>query len=683
MLNELYSVSSVLDSYDIRTDTWHDEYLELPKVTAKKPCLRLWLGRDGSICDIDSISDELARSLRKYGNKQSTFPAFNIEPLYRITDKDHIKELEQIEAGVLALDMGKIKSWCTNDNWTDNVNRKINKCMGNKSQELLGIIGGEELPEHASVIELINLASSLVSDPRKSLRVALEECVFAKLTQNDDVKTMFSVLFHRKETDNSMRVFLDLHDWQDYGHPIASEHITKWINSMLLKSTQYTEPKEDEGERDAFGSPFTNPGVKMPPVRLDGFEVILRSMFREHPCHSRYKTVDDNSYPISLENRSRSKKALEWISAQEREGITWRRIDNSEIIFAYPSKLPETPLKTASLFSYGRQEGPAQTEAHFDSISKEFVKTLNGFPPDKKPDYMQIFIIKKIGKGRSKVVFSRNCSTGQLIHAAETWEHGCRNIPVGTLGNRFIPFPLQVSRIINNVWKQDGDLAHGNKPVERMKYYQGIELFLDVAHQGMVNHYLHILLAHSLGLVIYIGNYLHSGKELDARNRKLQSEASALLAVLGLLLYKMDVRKENYMKGKAYQIGQLLKISDELHALYCKVERKGDIPSRLVGSAMYVTANETPDQAIAQLAVRMNPYIAWAKRYMLMEEEQSWKARWYLKLYRDIADELYPNMSNSIRFGDIEKAQLFFGYLASFPQKEAASAVVNNTSEKK
>jgi hypothetical protein len=74
MLNELYSLSTALKSKGISTKEWHREYKPLPKVTAKAPCMRIWLARDGSICGIESISAEFAQLLRKYGNNQGPFP---------------------------------------------------------------------------------------------------------------------------------------------------------------------------------------------------------------------------------------------------------------------------------------------------------------------------------------------------------------------------------------------------------------------------------------------------------------------------------------------------------------------------------------------------------------------------------------------------------------------------------
>ena len=129
------------------------------------------------------------------------------------------------------------------------------------------------------------------------------------------------------------------------------------------------------------------------------------------------------------------------------------------------------------------------------------------------------------------------------------------------------------------------------------------------------------------------------------------------------------------MEELAYLLGQLLHVSDELHTLYCKVKRKGDIPPQLAGSALFTTAAEMPFQALAQLSTRLNPYISWAKQYQYQNIEkqgqESWRARWLLRLFERLSNKVHLQMDKSVRFSDYEKAQLFIGYMASLPTKEA------------
>ncbi|KJR44586.1 hypothetical protein UF75_5033 [Desulfosporosinus sp. I2] len=699
MLNELYSLSGTLESKGIPTKEWHDKYKELPKVTSKTPCIRIWITKDGSICELESISAELAQSIRKFGNFQGTFPAFNIAPLYRIIDEKHILELERFEKDHTALDLDKIRLWCTTGNWNIGLVKKVKRCLHDIPLNLMKLISSPEQSESALISELVHLANGFSDKPEKSFRAALEKCIFIKLQKQEDISIALAILFHKgnpkktsiNDTGPSLSVVLDLFDWRQYGYPVASEQTTEWINNRLLISAgSGFSNLSAEVEKDAFGIPFDKVGEPMktmPSVKLNGFDVILRSMFNGYPCQKRYNKIDDASYPIAKENRSLVKKSLEWVADSKREGVTWRKVDKNEIVFVYPSKLPEVPAKFASIFGSNQVENSAQTEARFEIVSKEFIKALRGFSAQEKPDFIQIFTIRKMDKARSKVIFTRNCSPEQLIRAAENWEIGCSNIPGNDLGERIIPFPLHVARIVNNVWKQNGELAQGQTAVERMKYYQGMELLLDIMQESMICNYLHILLTNSSGLVNCLGNWVHGGskckdKTAEKNLEKLKRETVLLLSVLGLLLDKNDDRKEKYMENMAYLVGQLLKISDELHTLYCKVVRSGDVPPQLAGSALFVSAGETPHQAITQLSLRMNPYITWAKQYrfknMKDEGRESWKAAWYLKLFEDVANKLSLLIADTTRFSDFEKAQLFIGYLASFPKSEPSAITTDN-----
>lgn len=135
------------------------------------------------------------------------------------------------------------------------------------------------------------------------------------------------------------------------------------------------------------------------------------------------------------------------------------------------------------------------------------------------------------------------------------------------------------------------------------------------------------------------------------------------------------------MKELPYLLGQLLRASDELHTRYCRARQKdGDVPARLAGNSLFITAGERPFQALALLSARMNPYIAWAKQYRYQSKTEkdnesqkavkSWEAAWLLWIFEEISNQIVPQITPQVRFGDYEKASLFIGYMASFPRKE-------------
>lgn len=706
MINELHNLARTLDTKDVQIPEWHRKYKELPKVTPKSPCIRIWLNDDGVVCGIESFASEHVSKLRKYGDNQSSFPAFNISPLYRIVDQDIIDELEQLEAGQIKPDITKMKVWCNVDNWIKGVPGKVQRSLTECPKNLSEMLHLEGQSKNNIIARLAELCQKNGENAASRFRSSLENCAFEKLKNGEEVDVILTLLFHKgsvekehdKDTGNNISVILDVRDWHPYGYPIASENTTFQLNEMLLADSGQHTAEIQSKQADAFGAPFINPNEPMPNVKLSGFDVTLRSMFDGQPCQYRYRRINDGSYPIAATNRSSIKRALEWIADSSHRQVTWEKIDKNEMVFVYPSTLPEIPPKFVSIFGQPPSEHSKQTESRFESVAKEFSKTLRGLPTDQKPEMMQIFTIRKIDKARSKVIFTHNSTPEQLVQAAEDWSIGCHNIPRLDIGEPIIPFPFEIANIMNAVWKQNGERADGKTPVTRMKYYQGMELLLDILPTNAIHNFLHIQIENTSGLVNYIGNKIHCGGKCDGNleSRRLDAQKFAMTrisSVLGLLLFKCNVRKENYMEGLAYLLGQLLHVSDELHLLYCKVKRNGDIPPQLVGSALFATAGELPFQAIAQMGIRINPYREWANQYWFNklnkdrthndanedEEKQRRQAKRLLNLYKKLSDQIIPKMDKSIRFGDFEKAQLFIGYMASLPQTENTDEAAEST----
>ncbi len=713
MLNELYTLSGTLSNMGIETKKWHREYKLIPKVTQKAPCYRFWLSDTGKIDRITEVSEEIAAGLRKYGDNQSTFPAFNIVPLYRITDEQKIKELEGILENETLLDIDKVRAWCVCDNWCDeqkelpDINRKAYACAVTRSKTLLDIIEQQDNAAQNSVTRLLSIVR-VYSEKAESFREALEACIFEKLSKKESVKICLRLLFHignanklHKNDRGTLSVILDISDWEHYGFPVAHEHSTEWINEMLLQSG--SDVSQESEKLDAFGAEYSDVGEPMPGVKLKGFEVTLRSMFNAQRCQYRYGKIDDESYPVAKSNRAATQGSLAWIAKDEHQGFTWQTVDQNEIIFAYPSVLPTIPIKLAALFK-PQQVDQGKTEARFVDIASEFMKSIRGLPPKEVPKNMHVFAVRKMDKARTKVVFNRNYSPEWVVDAAKKWQQGCENLPdldirmfpltnqKDTSGDKpvpkrmepFIPFPLQVPYIVNNVWKQNGELAQGKSGAKRMQYYQGMELLIDPVEKTSVKYYLSVLLTHSTGLILHIGNQQH--RRL-ASSYKQGRDIGFVMSTIGLLLYKYGCEMGDYMESTAYLVGQILKISDELHTLYCNVVRDGEVTAQLAGNSVFVAATEAPVQAFAQLGVRMNPYIAWAKKYqtkkVFEQGKESWRAGWLLRLYEAVFTQLKPLLTDSPRFGDLEKAQVFIGYLAAFPKRENADETDNkkNTTE--
>jgi hypothetical protein len=176
---------------------------------------------------------------------------------------------------------------------------------------------------------------------------------------------------------------------------------------------------------------------------------------------------------------------------------------------------------------------------------------------------------------------------------------------------------------------------------------------------------------------VYAGNHLNRSQ---SHPLSVPQKLMETLSLMGMLLYWTGFRKEDYVKDFPYLLGQLLKAADCLHELYCYEVRNKQIPSQLVGGSMFNAAMEFPMQTLAQLGQRMNPYLNWAnanKDARITEKREdgtgsfSPSAGYYLFIFRQIADQLAAVLREQTRFSDAEKAQLFIGYLASFPKRDS------------
>ena len=123
------------------------------------------------------------------------------------------------------------------------------------------------------------------------------------------------------------------------------------------------------------------------------------------------------------------------------------------------------------------------------------------------------------------------------------------------------------------------------------------------------------------------------------------------------------------MNNPPYLVGRILKVADELHAVYCKEVRKNNLPPQLLGNALMVAALDSPTQALSQLALRIAPYLGWARTN---STDSAGLSRFFLKEFGLIEEKL-RNTALPQRLDDAAKAQLLLGYISSNTQKETTN----------
>jgi hypothetical protein len=681
MLNELYQLSLSLEKSGIKPKDWHKELKPLPNATPKKPCYRILIGSGGFIEAIETMQPEAVACLRKWEpSNGNSFPGFNIQPLYRITNGDRKKQIKKWREGKESINYKTIKEWRDDPqlkNWDEKVNKKLSKCIGVVAQEFLDRCQG--IPSSFEAVKI--LCERVLQWGDRRLEIFLEKLQFYLMTsfeQGTGTGSLIPVLFHegnadKKQEDDrgSISVFLDIPDYKEY--PVAHKETIECINDLFMKHAQDEGRKAKRAIYDAFGESMDGFEDKLPEVKLPVIGgVKLRAMTSESPCQFRYGSIDAKSFFIGAESRRRSKGSLEWMKDDEREGQTWGRADGKELIFAYPAILPKSPPKLASCFGASKAD---DSEARFEKYAEDVISSLYKLSPSLKDIELRVFSLRKMDKARTKVVFHRNYSAQRLADAAMEWRTGCENIPAikidawGKQKGEIVhvtpetPFPLQISACLNRVWKLDGTTQ---SEVEAINKSTGIELLLDeTANQRLVPHLLSIMIQNGRGLFCSLGQSINRDEviKLDGLNKHKQLMPS----ILGLLLWKFGIGKETYMHKAPFLVGKMFKLADEIHALYCEKVRNNHLPPVLVGNSLLTAALETPVQALAQLALRIKPYYGWAQTFR--GNENGGLAGYYIHLYAQVATELAEQDLPSC-FNDADRAQVLLGYLAANPRKQ-------------
>jgi hypothetical protein len=167
------------------------------------------------------------------------------------------------------------------------------------------------------------------------------------------------------------------------------------------------------------------------------------------------------------------------------------------------------------------------------------------------------------------------------------------------------------------------------------------------------------------GLLLAIGNRQHGGNWSGLPDNARFATLTAVSA-LAILLFKTGHRKENFMAQAPYNLGRLLSLADQLHALYCKEVRGGDVPPQLFGNALMSTALQQPIAAMSLFAQRVLPYWAWADT--VKEGENVGLAKYFLKEMRAISHALNDTKLPST-LSEAERAEMILGYIAN-PKSE-------------
>lgn len=705
MLNELYELSLSLEKAGIAPTEWHPDLKELPKVSKAKPCFKVYLAQDGAITEIESIGDSAQiDGLRKWksGGNGYSFPCFNVRPMFKAYAGSGAEDIEKKKfddwlkglkkAQVLNDDAASVlEHYMDNGNalWGDEDKKRVATCLDSIPSKLNEILG-EPPDEYRAMTSLIERCRKTTADKFfQQLTVLLKDHV-RKNPSACDKYVGFLLHCGTNPPNNDIQLILELADGLSaFPRPAAHSKIHHWLNQQLLthKSDELSDGVALNKHADAFGFTSEDWNSKFAEVNvpiLGG--VKLRAMNPESPCQTRYRRIDAISFVVGKEIRKRVKGALEWLTDDERQGKTWGNVsfarDDKEILLVYPSELPKAPIAAVAMFG-GASTNAATQSARFVDYAEDVTKALHTISRPLKEVEMRVFALRKMDKARTQISCNRQYSAERLINAATEWQTSCGNVPTIEIKqwgkekgakpewhSLEVPFPLEVIWCLNTPWPKAADDA--KKRVREFSSSDGIALLLDegVRLKPLLEKALHAAIRNDGNLLMAIAHTQHQGG-IHKVNGKYDKQKLLLPAILGLLLAKLEWKKEGYMKTAPYLIGRMLSLADQIHYHYCQHVRNARTPTQLIGNALMATALEEPEKALAMYAQRILPYQAWAKT---SSGEGAGLAKYFLsELGKACSDVTLVDVPR--RCADADKAQMLLGYLAKTEKSDSTNTV--------
>jgi hypothetical protein len=671
MLNELYALSVVLSDRGVKTEIWHKNFVPNPKTVT----FRILIDNEGNITGIEPISDEKAKiAIRKWETSNgNSFPSFNVTPLYDLTQDETLveqaKELKKHLDKEKPINTEQLKALTDQAVNLWDGQQKLAKCLNQIPQEMGKLI--TEFTEENKA--LFSLTQRILKTTPQQFHQQLTDCLLSQ----EKLLPFFDLLFfYTGKKPKNTCLALEVSEMSEFEYPANHQKAQAWFNQCLLsmgKNEIFSTAK------DAYG--VTNNGweEKFGAIRMNILgDVTLRAMNDESRCQYRYGQINATGNPVGIQTRESMSSSLNWLSHPDRKKKTWIDISRSKgvsaLLFAYPSAMPEEEAEIALLMGGAVDEDGVI----FEACAERVLKSLSQIPKNVEAQ-MQIFVLSKSDGFRTKVQFNHNCSINHFIQAAQAWQSGSRNLP--PLAIRVfdedkkplwvepkIPFPEEIVWCLNTVWTHFGTQA---SPIKRFNMGDALDLLLDsdIKLEHTASCLLPALINTSQSFLLALGNAHHIGRAFSI-TKNYKKQALLLPSILALLLDKLNLNNEVYMKSPAYLIGRLLNVADQLHDKYCKYVRNDSRPPQLLGNALMAIALEHPKQALAIFSQRMLPYQAWARTYSDPDKEAG-LIHFFLNEWGAICSQLKELETEiPIRCSDTDKASMLLGYLASTAKKD-------------
>lgn len=526
----------------------------------------------------------------------------------------------------------------------------------------------------------------------------------------------------KKEYRAEVYVALDVSDWEKYDIRVASPKM-ETIASMCLRKSELAKQRNDSDPPSALsGERVAIEKEKFPDPKLPIIgNAFLFAVNKNTPCQTRYNRISTQAIPVGRDEAIAIQDSLTWITKPERKGNTWYPVPSitdgvSDLLIVYLENKPESQSKAYMLGGFSKDHF---SESTYESVAKAAIKALQGEEVVRPSDLIRLFALHKADKGRTQVSLERVYTIADLVRADKDWRQAASNAPnismpffrkeveritakreditarisqllaekksMITFFDPRCPFPADLVKVTQRQWNRLGENSVACSGCTLGDIYD--IFFANAGEQRtLVENLLSLTLQRTQPLLVGVGHALtksRSGFWKPIQDLSADKRFTVLTTISSIViyLYKLGIRKENYMKDTFFYVGRFLSLVDTLHFEYCKHVRGGfpdapedkwrkAIPPQLLGNAHLNIALDSPASAFDLLSRRLNVYEAWTKK------EQSntvGLARWCMGEIRKVTALLAEKPDTlPTRTASVDRAQILLGYLAKSDEAEKA-----------
>ncbi|MCS7464201.1 hypothetical protein N0M98_29285 [Paenibacillus doosanensis] len=697
MLNELYELSKALEHHGLLQATTNPNVRNV----GKGLCLLIEVDRTGHPQATRLLyAQETAQLWKHSKGNHNNFPAIRVQkPLLAIEESvkidmvawkkakitEKVKLLEKLNFDSLNSDGSDIKI----SEWSLNELAPVLESQDAKLAALKQLISVFPRTEQ-SLVFTAELSGYLRGKIAVCDSVEELDCIKELLVGSWDNKS-------RKYTAGCM-TYYDVHETANFDSVTASSETRQTLVALLNNQDNAFIAEAAENCVSPFtGSHTVGVGDKYPNPNLPVIgQTYLYSKKSDTPCLTRYSLNGAEAFQAGKDEVRAIHDAIAFLTAEERKNKSWKVIsdsnrENPNLLLAYVTDNPHNDALLAQILGdpsdyETEMEYRESAEEVFDALCRQVLDELETLSQKNPHSRINLVVLEALDPGRKQIVYENVWSFERFQKNLLSWMEAAKNHPDikirvrnKKIVDQYVPLcpgPNEICQLLKVHYTRSGSA----KPTKQSALsLQDIYRLYMPQHEASAQDHdffskcLQVITEKSFRMLADIKHLMMVDYALPATKEwQIKAKRAALLiSLISIVLWRLNVRKENYMHEASYNIGQFLQLSDMLHKLYCvQVRNGGDekkaLPTQLMGNEMLAIASEFPVEGLNRLRERMKVYQAWANT---ATGEGAGLAKWILARYGEVSAKLAASELPE-QFTPVQQAQVLLGYLAAIPYEK-------------